>query len=406
MEYLIFVIVLIGLVFNFDKTVIIFAPFKLIVDNFVFVHDLQLGIAISLVALFLFYNRRKQYSDRFPLIIGFVLMLSSVFVNTVYPDLHFSFIAKPLSTMIYCYLLFKVIRNRQNLDLFVKISIVFVFVICLNGFVEFGLGENVLGEWCREHISETSYFSEGTERGGMHRTNSCFAHSIAFGTICAFYVFYLFYLRSKKMINYSVFIITLSVLGISIFISNSRTPLLSLLLLLIPFIKFIIKDRKTIFLVTSLVIVGGGIAYDYFNHMISSMFSNNSDVEGSSMEMRINQLAYCFFLVKDNVMFGLSNRNFDVELHRDVLRGLESVWFWIIIRRGFFGVITYIAMYINCISVALKRDDSIYLVYLSFAWILANTSSNMSGLDDFCYWMFFLVIYKTLPIQNNQVALK
>ena len=134
--------------------------------------------------------------------------------------------------------------------------------------------------------------------------------------------------------------------------------------------------------------------YDYIYSMVNSIFADSgADLQGSSMDLRIQQLEYTLFLISRNPFLGIGI-SFDLEKHSEFLYGAESIWFILLIGKGIWGVITYLSLYIEIILKSLKNKYFIYILFLCLGWLLANSASNMSGMDDYCFLLLFIMLYK------------
>lgn len=130
-----------------------------------------------------------------------------------------------------------------------------------------------------------------------------------------------------------------------------------------------------------------------------TMFDKNSDVGGSSMEMRTMQYAAVLYHVKDNPLFGCGYGYFVIDmgwgkgaefLKDSRLFGLEGVAMGYILERGFVGLFLYIAFYVS-ILVSFFRNRKTSMVATAF------------GISVVCTYLFFanmtgelLSVYPTL----------
>ena len=394
-----FIILIMGLFTNFKKTVLVYAPFKLFfIKSVVLISDISFDGIISLVVLLIYFfksSNMKKSKEPFPLYFSFFLLATSIYTFCNIPDLHIkSFIFQLTPTLGFLFVLFKIISGVRDLKIVISSLTVFVLAMLVNAFVEFLAGVNFLGELVQSFSIKNAFFATGENlREGMHRTQSFFPHSIVFGSICSillyFYCFlYIHYQKTK--INLLIII----GLMIGVIISMSRTPLLSMIIFLIPI--FLSKQliKRAGIPVLLLATIAFCFLYDYIYSMVNSIFADSgADLQGSSMDLRIQQLEYTLFLISRNPFLGIGI-SFDLEKHSEFLYGAESIWFILLIGKGIWGVITYLSLYIEIILKSLKNKYFIYILFLCLGWLLANSASNMSGMDDYCFLLLFIMLYK------------
>lgn len=146
-----------------------------------------------------------------------------------------------------------------------------------------------------------------------------------------------------------------------------------------------------------------------------TMFEKNSDVGGSSMELRTLQYAAVLYHVQDNPLFGCGYQYFIIDMGwgdgvkylKDTrLAGLEGVAMSYILERGLVGFALYLLFYISIIisffrnrkysMVATAFGISVVCTYLSFA--------NMTGELSSVYPTLLLLGYVLKVVDYNKVA--
>lgn len=151
---------------------------------------------------------------------------------------------------------------------------------------------------------------------------------------------------------------------------------------------------------------------EIFDNMMT-MFDKNSNVTGSSMELRTVQYAAVLYHVQDNPLLGCGYQYFLIDMGwgqgREFLldprlAGLEGVIMNYILERGFIGVFLYLLFYISILyyfytnrkkaSMSIAFGISVLSVYLAFA--------NMTGELSSVYPTLLLLGYVFKVIDNKR----
>lgn len=151
---------------------------------------------------------------------------------------------------------------------------------------------------------------------------------------------------------------------------------------------------------------------EIFDNMMT-MFDKNSNVTGSSMELRAVQYAAVLYHIQDNPLLGCGYQYFLIDmgwgLGREFLldsrlAGLEGVIMNYILERGFIGVFLYLLFYISILyyfyknrkkaSMTIAFGISVLSVYLAFA--------NMTGELSSVYPTLLLLGYVFKVIDNKR----
>lgn len=151
---------------------------------------------------------------------------------------------------------------------------------------------------------------------------------------------------------------------------------------------------------------------EIFDNMMT-MFDKNSNVTGSSMELRAVQYAAVLYHIQDNPLLGCGYQYFLIDMGwgqgREFLldprlAGLEGVIMNYILERGFIGVFLYLLFYISILyyfyknrkkaSMSIAFGISVLSVYLAFA--------NMTGELSSVYPTLLLLGYVFKVIDNKR----
>lgn len=151
---------------------------------------------------------------------------------------------------------------------------------------------------------------------------------------------------------------------------------------------------------------------EIFDNMMT-MFDKNSNVTGSSMELRAVQYAAVLYHIQDNPLLGCGYQYFLIDmgwgqgrefLLDSRLAGLEGVIMNYILERGFIGVFLYLLFYISILyyfyknrkkaSMTIALGISVLSAYLAFA--------NMTGELSSVYPTLLLLGYVFKVIDNKR----
>jgi len=212
-------------------------------------------------------------------------------------------------------------------------------------------------------------------------------------------IFIVFSLKEKKKWYW----ILIALLGFNVLISGVRTGIATLVIVGIYYL-FMKRDFK-IFFIASIVVLSGYLIISA-NQDLSNIFNsftdvkgNKSDVEGSSIALRIEQLEGCFKEIRGIELFGKgygwTTYYMSIKESHPIILAFESLLFVIICNHGYLGLFIWIIFFcllfkLNRKMIKLKNDilflDIIILVYLIFAL----------GTGEYGYLQIFSIYYSFL----------
>ena len=230
------------------------------------------------------------------------------------------------------------------------------------------------------------------------RVQSMFANPFNYGYACLMLLLYYWYLIKEKYIKKNLFYIATACCLFGIFTCGCRTLLACLLVGVLTFVLFGYNLKSQVKFIISglfLLFVVSMMMPNNFNKQISfltSAFTDDQTVGGSSLSMRQTQTATVFYYIKDDMALGRGYGFFlndlgwgggrETAVDRD-LQGLEGVYLNLLLERGIIGLTLYALYWISIILIVRKlykknRDKntlainaSIIASYLAFA--------NMTG---------------------------
>lgn len=242
------------------------------------------------------------------------------------------------------------------------------------------------------------------------RISSVFAHPLQYGLVLVFFACTLFYANRK---NKSKLIIIILATLIAIVTSGSRTPVAAIFITIIISCIIIGKIRYTLLCLTTAILLLL-LSFTFFpeiteNYILTIVNSNESNVQGSNVEMRMNQLQGCFDIIKNCFWEGKGySWSYDYLAKHDIhpkLLNFESLIFVVLCNTGMLGIIVwgiFIGLYIKK-SFQIKQIPqrtlilSLFIFYIIFACITGEY-------EYMKYFMLFysisLAIIQTTNIKN------
>ena len=148
------------------------------------------------------------------------------------------------------------------------------------------------------------------------------------------------------------------------------------------------------FVLVAVVYFAGG----YLSTMFESLTSDESvDLGGaSSWDMRLGQLEYSVYYWMKNFWFG-NGHTFDIfqgGTQYSSIFGAESVWFPIMMKQGFVGMIAYLYVTVDaCVSATNIRFKWL-CISLMLGWLVIDSATNLPGMNILLPLYFYVVYYK------------
>ena len=304
-------------------------------------------------------------------------------------------------TFIYPWLMWQYLDSSKKTIWFVKSLVVSFLLIQLYGAFQEFFHINPLYS-----ILSTQFTSSpGSYRFGVFRINSFMAFSSTYGTFSACMFFLLWQIRNKSdvlrrgiclpnhMVSYKL-LITLAVFGVVCCATRSCYIMFVVMLFGVIMDKL---DTSTSRRVVLYSVLGFFLFVAYLADLpklIDNLVSFISDsAEGSSSDMRENQLDICLYWVKDSQWWGLG-RNFIFQvlaLKDDKIYGAESVWFRLIVDYGYVGCATYTLWVLSIMYVLWEYNR--YYIAIPLALLIGKTTSILIDVDfEYFLWMAVVLI--------------
>lgn len=420
---------------DFKRTVIVWIPLSLLFNPQVCIiyspKAMALTVAINLSLIVLYFlnfvirNSRDRYRynmEKFTLAPFMLLMLFSLFISSLFSVIPFMSSFNKLvksSIMNYgmLYVFFKCINTSDDIRLCVKTYVLVAVLITTDALIENFMHINPAGDFIymssphTEELKGRSFYfpyfisHSFSQRYGLKRCCSFFGLHIAFGVACTC-IFFLFMTFAKE--RWAIFnrqsekknrfmLLCLILLGIGVILSNSKTPMLGMCMLLPAF--YGLKDIANVRIMLPLTMVCAVVLFyvpEYLNNFVA-LIDEKVAVEGkgSTMAMREEQFFYIMKLFDESPVFGNGigaslyfSRNVSGFSH---ILGAESVWFQLLADQGLLGCIAYIYMYFSlvhfCRGIVPRR---IIIPFLLSILLMETATGNL----DFLLWTSVLVLVR------------
>lgn len=405
--------------FDFKKAFSFYLCYKLVlVTNITVISKpglplLTLEMAMTLIFIIVFIFTGKKYQNahsKFPFAVPLILYSISLLISSVLSiaglGSEFSNIIKQLAeNVLLVWMTWQVFETKDDFKfLFVGITIV-ILLSCLYGFVEYLIKDNPLTKYeatlNKDPDKLIDYIYSTDSRG--YRINSFFEHAIGAGMIWALYSVFVFILIQNKRVKIKKYIIPIiaAILCLPcIFLTKMRSPILFLGIAMLAIVNLNSKRFRNIaigFLLGAVVILP--FVSDDIINVVLGIFDKESAAEigGSSIDMRIDQFAAAFELLRLSPLFGLGPSFSDVLNNETVNRllGGESVWLGVITQLGLFGVVVYIIQlyyFVVKIPMYFNRKE---LFFISLAYWVTCSITSVPGFSMMLYYLCIFYFIKT-----------
>lgn len=202
------------------------------------------------------------------------------------------------------------------------------------------------------------------------RVQSLFVNAFSYGQTCIALLLLLIYGYHMKVLSRSRMIAGALMAAFGVITCACRTVLFSCISAVVIYYAFRYSWKRSLAFLAAMSIVLL-IAYyklgfvRYIIDFILSMFDDNSEVSGSSMELRVTQFLRVLYYIKDDWLLGrgvgflwydLGLKDGALNMIDQDIKGLESVLYVYLLERGIIGYIIYLIPYIMMIRYMLRRQ--------------------------------------------------
>lgn len=227
------------------------------------------------------------------------------------------------------------------------------------------------------------------------RISSVFPHPMTNGLFLSLSIIYLLYRIKTNATKQNVYFIILFLLNtLAIFVIGVRTAILAVV---ISITIYMLLERKLSLLFYTVLNIGIFMLILFqipeMDTYIKSIYdADASDIGGSSIEMRLEQLNGAFKEIKHNIVFGNGYgwHIYYIDNHGDhpILLGFESLLFVILCNSGIFGVFIWGVIIYWYVNINKKLTNNKILITLFSVYIFYSIITGEYG-----YMKYFLVFY-------------
>lgn len=333
----------------------------------------------------------------------------------------------PFIEIICLYLMIYVIRYELGLERTVNIVCVFLWILCIEGMIEFGMGKSLFSYL--ETIKGT--YTGSFVRSGNYRIMGPCTHSLGYGillisaTPLACYDF-----RQKEIFLFHRPVLLVLIIC-NIFLTGSRS---SLSVFAVEFVLLLLfssreKQRKTLIILFGLVMAlvsflavgfrtGVGqyillqitsIMDSVFGTQFSIQFGANMAALGSSSNYR-DQLIYVFGVSWLNPLLGIGRqRSFSSEINGSFIQSIDNFYVAEFVRYAYPGLFSYLLFLFVAVKDAMKkylagRDRFCLILFIGIGCYLLNLwwiDSNQTL--KYLYVLFALLEVFELPETKKEM---
>ena len=373
--------------------------------------NLYIVSILSVVVLCLIVRRWRESRTvfvNFPFKFAFVLCLSSYLLSYVLhgvitPAIIPSFIYD-IKEYVFVVMAWMVTYKNADKNFFKSFMVAYMFILCIYGLNEALNGDNIYIDYlqARGELGDDLYENDNIIRTGFHRTKSLTIWCESYGMICSISLFVILNYILKKQLNFSLYwgvLICLLIFGV--YSTNSRTCLVTMVIMLLSLLLYFKSNKKGIFVVFVLFSLGIYYSYEALGNVIDSIININ-DTTGSSLDMRLYQLISTLSYISSDYVFGAGPTAVGSAMDSDNdIYGAESVIFTTLLRRGFWGLFTLFFLWINILLYILKKKDY-WLLPLVIGFYFLKTATLLYGVGEsyILLFVFLLMGFSNLETDN------
>ncbi len=399
--YVFIAIFVFGMLIDFRKTIAILAPFHLILALIPFeklpVSDFEV---VSVIAL-CFYLVKRPFSQwtsliRNPFNVGICLTLISIVGTNYFIEPHWpTSILRFISAFIYPMILWNCIDEKSMLQFVVKTTTAFALVMSLYILIEVILGTNPFIQMAltNKWVNEDLVIDYEEIRFGFKRCQGFLATPAASGLFLGLFGVVLYcvapVLEEKK--RYMAILVGLF-LACTI-LSGTRSVIAASVVAALIIVRKEFFNAKLFLFKLVLVMVIIAVGGSFFLQIIDS-FINSENVQGSSGEMRMNQLMVTLIYWARSPIWGNGNGfvwTFVKEVDVDIA-GAESIWFQVLLDQGLVGAIAYLGVNLNAAIAVLKKNK--IWVFVPLGFLVGKTLSSVLGIELSLLFVLTIILLK------------
>lgn len=397
-----FLIFLICLSKDYYKTVLLYLPFKMVTVSLVIHGQYHFDILANLmIVLFgIFHNKSKMM--KFPLFGSVLLMLISLTLTNFFTVNHpFPLITRSLPFIYLYFFWISLNKHPENIRYLYSCFLGMMILLSVDYLLDLILKFSPVRQYMIMTSNGLFEFSDNSvQRMGLPRVMSFARHGISLGVFCVmlFYTMSYSVVTAKRLLTinnqWRVYLLLLLML-LGMILSNSRTPMIFFALGLPMYLNFNKSNIKYTVMFFVLMIIFALIFHNYVSFIYDSIFNEDkTDVEGSSSDLRLQQLEIVLFFLRGHEFLGLS-LGYIGGLIGEVkeIAGAESDWFIIIGETGILGFISYVVFYLNLLFLARKNKNRKFIIYFTLGVLATTIVSSTPGVQKEMFYAVILLYY-------------
>lgn len=379
------------------------------------------------IIFFIYLHKRinfKESNIHCPYNLAFIGVVISFFVTSVFAYAGFvTELSRSISIILRTYLLiwisWNVFDDKNDFKYLYKLLTYLFLFATVYGLIEYATHLNVLLDYKISMSGDSLHkYDENNLRG--YRLTSIFEHPIGAGMnfgLFSMFTFTSWIKYNEKLPNYKLAIIVALLCIPCILLTKMRSAIVFTVLLSLSFIDFKFFKRKKSYILIAIVIFALPFMWNVVQdnlYIITSIFTSkvrNTQVGGSSTEMRLEQLDAAINLMKMSPIGGLGEtfKGLLINQYTILSREFESIWLEQIAMHGIFGICTTIILIIwTTIVVPLKYKSYSAFVFAGAYWLTYTMSSVPSFRIVLLYLAEFYFIKNTdlYRLENSIVKRK
>ncbi|MRX68168.1 O-Antigen ligase [Flavobacterium resistens] len=401
---------------------ILFIPLSVVVIEYPYTNFPRFIIVLFCLCFFIQNSRTKTKFNQFPLSLPLLITFVCFFLIGLFDErIDFaSKIMRPiyyfLENFIVVFLAYFYIKSLNEVKKIYNFILVCFCLFTIYGIVNYITKYDSYSGFIAEIYKSVDYGNRYTINGDSRFRIASFAwHPIYYGFLLsnAILIVALVFME-KRMQIYSRFfyIIVLFLLSLNLFWTNSRTPLLALIMGLSFFYLFAVKAKSKIRIALVGVIAIVSIvsispeSLKLIDESINTFTSKGSKLEGSSLEMRQVQMAASVIIFNKSPYFGngfnyisedLGYSTEDDKRSSDIdFAGFESYIYKLLIEQGSIGIFANLFFFIYLFNYLFKMRKKVdlmgkRLIYLTISMTISFLSFII-GTSDMGSFMVFMTL--------------
>ena len=399
--YVFIAVAFFGMLLDFRKTIAILAPFHLILALIPFQKMPVSAFEIVAFMALCFYLVKRPFSQwrylvKNPFNVGIVLTLISIVGTNYFIEPHWpTSTLRFMSAFIYPMILWNCIDEKPIYRLTVMATVAFALVMSLYILVEVSLGTNPVVQTvlANKWVNEDLVIDYQEIRFGFKRCQGFLATPAGSGLFLGLFGVALYCvsacLEEKK--KYTAILV-----GLFLFcsmLSGTRSVIAATAIAMLIIVRKEFFNTK--FFLLKLILIMGVIAVagSFFLEIVNSFVDSNK-VQGSSADMRMEQLFVTLIYWARSPIWGNGNGfvwTFVKEVDADIA-GAESVWFQVLLDQGLVGVVAYLGVCINAMVAVFRKVKIWMLVPLGF--LVGKTLSSVLGIELSLMFVLTIILLK------------